>query len=226
MAWKDPYAILGVRRGAPLSEIKRAYRKLAFSAHPDVGDNPDAQRFREVHEAYEILNEMEQRRPSRIKVVRAPDRSGYAGTTHVEPRRRPEPIRRRRPVNVIDDFGIVSPSVGEILDHIAQNFFGFHQKSHGSRRRLGVEIVLDTREAFFGVTVPIEVPVYVRCGQCGSSGGEWSVCPLCHGYGMMEIARGVRLEIPPGARSGDRYQIDLRSAGIENLLLDVTIVVA
>ena len=226
MAWKDPYAILGVGRGAPLSEIKRAYRKLAFSAHPDVGDNPDAQRFREVHEAYEILNEMEQRRPSRIKVVRAPDRSGYAGTTHVESRRRPEPIRRRRPINVIDDFGTVSPSVGEILDHIAQNFFGFHQKSHGSRRRLGVEIVLDTREAFFGVTVPIEVPVYVRCGQCGSSGGEWSVCPLCHGYGMMETAHGVRLEIPPGARSGDRYQIDLRSAGIENLLLDLTIVVA
>ena len=224
MAWKDPYAILGVGRGAPLSEIKRAYRKLAFSAHPDVGDNPDAQRFREVHEAYEILNEMEQRRPSRIKVVRAPDRSGYAGTTHVVPHRRPEPIRRRRPVNVID--GTVSPSVGEILDHIAQNFFGFHQKSHGSRRRLGVEIVLDTREAFFGVTVPIEVPVYVRCGQCGSSGGEWSMCPLCHGYGMMEIAHSVRLEIPPGARSGDRYQIDLRSAGIENLLLDVTIVVA
>ena len=82
MAWKDPYAILGVGRGAPLSEIKRAYRKLAFSAHPDVGDNPDEQRFREVHEAYESLNEMEQRRPRRIKVVRAPDRSGYAGTTH------------------------------------------------------------------------------------------------------------------------------------------------
>ena len=34
------------------------------------------------------------------------------------------------------------------------------------------------------------------------------------------------LEIPPGARSGDRYQIDLRGAGIENLVLDVTIVVA
>jgi hypothetical protein len=36
----------------------------------------------------------------------------------------------------------------------------------------------------------------------------------------------VALEIPPGARSGDRYQIDLRSAGIENLVLDMTIVVA
>jgi DnaJ-class molecular chaperone len=88
MAWKDPYAILGVRLGTPLSGIKRAYRKLAFSAHPDIGDNPDAQRFREVHEAYETMNEIEQRHPRRIKVVRPPEGSGYAGTTHLESRRR------------------------------------------------------------------------------------------------------------------------------------------
>ena len=156
MAWKDPYAILGVGRGAPLSEIKRAYRKLAFSLHPDVGDDPDETRFREAHEAYQALIQSEQRRPRRIKVTRTPNRHGHAGKIHVEPRAHPEPIRRGLPVNVIDDFGNVSPSVGEILDHIAQNFFGFHQKSHGSCQRLGVEIVLDTREAFFGVSVPIE----------------------------------------------------------------------
>ena len=43
---------------------------------------------------------------------------------------------------------------------------------------------------------------------------------------MTEIAHGVRLEIPPGAHSGDRYQIDLKTGGIDNLALDVTIVVA
>jgi hypothetical protein len=43
---------------------------------------------------------------------------------------------------------------------------------------------------------------------------------------MMEIAHSVKLEIPPEARSGDRYQIDLRSPGIENLVLEATIVVA
>ena len=193
---------------------------------PDIGDNPDAQRFREVHEAYETLNEMEQRRPRRIKVMRAPDRSGYAGTMHVEPRRHAELIRRKRPVNVTDDFATVRPSVGEILDHIAQNFFGFHQKSRGSRRYLGVEVVLDRTEAFFGVSLPIEVPVYGRCERCGGSGGDWGVCASCHGYGMAETSRTVALEIASGARTGERYQIDLRGAGIENLVLDVTIVVA
>ena len=153
MAWKDPYAILGVGRGAPLSEIKRAYRKLAFSLHPDVGDDPDETRFREAHEAYQALLQMEQLRPPhRIKVVRAPDRSAHAATMHLEPRGRPEPIRRRPPVNVIDDFGTLRPSVGQILDHIAQNLFGFHQKSRGSCQYLGVEVVLDRTEAFFGVS--------------------------------------------------------------------------
>jgi DnaJ-class molecular chaperone len=226
MAWKDSYAILGVRLGAPLSEIEGAYRKFAFSAHPDIGNNPDAQRFREVHEAYETLKEMERRRPRRINVVRAPVRSGLAEAMRVEPRRRPELIRRRRPVNLIDDFATVRPSVGEILDHIAQNFFGFHQKSHGSRRCLGVEVVLDRTEAFFGVTFPIEVPVYARCDRCGGSGGDWGVCALCHGYGLAETSKTVTLEIAAGARTGERYQIDLRGAGIENLVLDVTIVVA
>jgi molecular chaperone DnaJ len=225
MAWKDPCAVLGVGRGAPLSEIKRAYRKLAFSLHPDVGDNPDETRFREAREAYQALIQME-RRTSRIKIVRAPDSSGHAGTMPVEPRGRPEPIRRRLPVNVIDDFATVRPSVGEILDHIAQNFFGFHQKSRGSRRYLGVEIVLDRTEAFFGVSLPLEVPAYARCDRCGGSGGDWGVCASCHGYGMAETSRTVALEIASGARSGERYQIDLRVAGIENLVLDVTIVVA
>ncbi|HEV2174078.1 MAG TPA: DnaJ domain-containing protein [Nitrospira sp.] len=226
MAWKDPYAILGLERGAPLSEIKRAYRKLAFSLHPDVGHDPDETRFREAHEAYQALIQIDQLRPPRrIKVARAPDRSGHAATMHVEPRGRPEPTRRRPPINVIDDFGMVSPSVGEILDHIAQNFFGFHQKSHGSRRYLGVEVVLDRTEAFFGVRLPIEVPVYGRCDRCGGSGGDWGVCASCHGYGMTETSRTVALEIASGARTGERYQIDLRGAGIENLVLDMTIVV-
>jgi len=223
MAWKDPYAILGVGSGAPLSEVKRAYRKLAFSVHPDVGDNPDEARFREACEAYEALIKNERRRPRRINVVEAPRR---AGTMRVDPFVASEAIRQISPVNIIDDFATVRPSVGEILDQIAQNFFGFHQKSRGSRRSMGVEIVLDRTEAFFGVRIPIEVPVYTLCDRCAGSGGDWGVCASCHGYGMAETTRTVALEIAAGHRTVERYQVDLRGAGIENLVLDVTIVVA
>ena len=69
MAGKDPHAILGVGRGAPPSEIKRAYRKLAFNLHPDVGDQPDETRFREAHEAYQALILMEQIAPARRQAL-------------------------------------------------------------------------------------------------------------------------------------------------------------
>ena len=75
-------------------EIKRTYRKLAFNLHPDVGDQPDETRFREAHEAYQALIQMEQGRSHRIKVERAPDRSCHMGAMHAEPRGRPEPFRR------------------------------------------------------------------------------------------------------------------------------------
>src|SRR5215470_16191587 len=60
---KDYYAILGVSCGATVTEIKRAYRKLAKQYHPDVNNNPDAaERFRELTEAYDTLTDPDRRR--------------------------------------------------------------------------------------------------------------------------------------------------------------------
>ncbi len=52
MAKRNLYAILGISESAGPTEIKQAYRRLAFAHHPDVGPNPDPERFREIHEAY------------------------------------------------------------------------------------------------------------------------------------------------------------------------------
>ena len=59
---KDPYAILGIERGAAESQIKRAYRKLMSQHHPDkLGNVPEElkrraeERAREINAAYERI---------------------------------------------------------------------------------------------------------------------------------------------------------------------------
>lgn len=55
---KDYYQILGVRQGAGLPEIRRAYRILVQQLHPDVNSDPVAHELiKEVNEAYDVLGD-------------------------------------------------------------------------------------------------------------------------------------------------------------------------
>ena len=59
---EDCYKILGVRPGATVAEIRRAYRKKAKLLHPDTAGNlSDGAAFRELVKAYEILSDVRQR---------------------------------------------------------------------------------------------------------------------------------------------------------------------
>lgn len=63
-AKSDYYDILGVSKGAPADEVKKAYRKQALEWHPDKHkDNKEAaeKRFKEINEAYQILSDVEKR---------------------------------------------------------------------------------------------------------------------------------------------------------------------
>lgn len=73
MAEHDYYDLLEVPRNATPAQIKTAYRKLAKKYHPDRnrGDKTAEGRFKEVHEAYEVLND-----PAKRKAY---DQYGHAG---------------------------------------------------------------------------------------------------------------------------------------------------
>jgi curved DNA-binding protein len=64
MEYKDYYQILGVPRTASQSEIRKAFRKLARTHHPDVnkGDPAAEQRFKDVNEAHTVLSDPEKRK--------------------------------------------------------------------------------------------------------------------------------------------------------------------
>jgi molecular chaperone DnaJ len=61
---KDFYAILGVPADADAAAIKKAYRKLARTLHPDQnpGDKASEKRFKEIGEAYAVLSTPEERK--------------------------------------------------------------------------------------------------------------------------------------------------------------------
>ncbi|MCC6643909.1 J domain-containing protein [Candidatus Peregrinibacteria bacterium] len=56
---KDFYEILGVKKDADESDIKRAYRRLAMEWHPDKhkGDKTAEDKFKEINKAYETLSD-------------------------------------------------------------------------------------------------------------------------------------------------------------------------
>ena len=58
-ATPDYYKTLGVARTASADEIKKAFRKLARTHHPDAGG--DEAKFKEINEAYEVLGDEKKR---------------------------------------------------------------------------------------------------------------------------------------------------------------------
>lgn len=56
---KDPYEVLGLSRGATQDDIKKAYRKLARTLHPDLnpGDRAAEDKFKQITAANDFLTD-------------------------------------------------------------------------------------------------------------------------------------------------------------------------
>jgi len=59
---RDPYIVLSVSKSATADEIKKAFRRLAKTYHPDQSKDPKAkEKFSEISTAYEILGDEKKR---------------------------------------------------------------------------------------------------------------------------------------------------------------------
>jgi curved DNA-binding protein len=71
----DHYNTLGVSRDATQEDIKKAFRKLAMTHHPDKGGNPAE--FQKINEAYEVLGDPAKRQQYDNPVNHNPFNGGF-----------------------------------------------------------------------------------------------------------------------------------------------------
>jgi molecular chaperone DnaJ len=231
MPTKDYYDTLGVARNATDAEIKRAYRKLARTYHPDVADDKAAaeRHFKEINEAYEVLSDPNKRAQY--------DRYGTVG-------------------NGAPDFGFsgFASGFGDIFDMFFGDVRGATRARNagpepGADLRFDLEITLEeafrgaTKEITYGHAAQCDVchgtgakpgSIIVPCSRCGGSGvvrttrqtplgqfvtqttcstchGEGHVntqpCVACAGEGKRHVERTLTVKIPHGVDNGSRIRI-------------------
>ena len=187
MTKRDYYDILGVTKDASKDEIKKTYRKLALKYHPDKNPEKDAaEKFKEISEAYAVLNDDEKRAMY--------DRHGHAG---IDQRYSTEDIFRGADFN--DIFRNMGFDFGGGVEDIFDQFFGrrrsgFEQRSHRSRGAdLRYDIEINLEDAYRGVETEINVPRSETCETCKGNGAKPGTkpktCSHCGGTGQQHTTQ-------------------------------------
>ncbi len=224
-AQTDYYEVLGVARDATPEEIKKAYRRLARTLHPDV--NPgEEERFKEVTKAYEVLSDPKKRELHDLGGDPFSTGGGFGsgfGFSDIMDAffgagggaaRGPRPRQRRGQDALIRvEVELAEATFGATRDLQVETAVGC-PTCHGAGARPGTsprtcdvcqgrgEIQQVTR-SFLG-----QVMTSRPCSACQGYGSVIpDPCHECGGDGRVRTRRTLTVRIPPGVDTGTRIQL-------------------
>ncbi|MDR2354885.1 MAG: molecular chaperone DnaJ [Clostridiales Family XIII bacterium] len=201
---RDYYDILGLKKGAPAADIKKAFRKLAMQYHPDKnpGDKAAEEKFKEVNEAYGVLSDSEKK--DRY------DRFGHAGVD-------PNAGFGGGGFGGNAGFGGFDDLFGDLFGGMFGGGGGSSRRRNGPRKGPDVQknIRITFEEAAFGVKRHIGLNKHVVCDACngtGAAGGASRVkCSSCGGTGEVRTQQrtpfGQFVNVSPCAKCGGAGEV-------------------
>jgi len=230
----DLYVILEINRTASVTEIKRAFRKLARRYHPDInpGDRQAEERFKRITEAYEILSD-----PLKREFY---DVNGFYTEGVLETNRRETTwgfsfegfgFSPASDSNFGDLFGHAGrsqrrdPQRGQDVEYPISITFG--ESITGRKARINI-VRMDacgtcngtgqhpgSRESAcdgcsgIGKTMRTKghLQFAVTCGDCGGTGRSIIPCGNCRGDGRASRSEILDVDLPPGVATGSRIRI-------------------
>ncbi len=186
----DYYKTLGVDKKASAEEIKKAYRKLARTYHPDR--NPDdkaaEERFKEISQAHDVLGDPEKRK--QYDSGTGPFATGGAGGGF----------------GGFQGFDFDASGMGDILSNLFGGGAGGGRGGRGAGARGGraraqrgadleAQVSLSFDQAISGAQIPLSVPMHDTCPTCHGTGAKPgttpTVCPRCEGRGIETQGQGM-----------------------------------
>ena len=210
MEYKDYYRVLGVARDSDEKAIKTAYRRLARKHHPDV-NRGQADRFKEINEAYAVLSDPEKRK--RYDTL-GPDWERYAraGAGAEGPFEGADPRAGAAGGDFSDFFRTIFGDLGGRRGGLGDIFGGEWTAAGGPETDKGddVEAAIEVslEDAFRGVTRRVSLEISEPCAACGGAGHIGRTpCAECRGSGWSKSPRNLDVKIPAGVDTGSRIRV-------------------
>lgn len=204
----DLYARLGLQKGASTDEVRRAYKDLARSKHPDKGGSEEE--FKAIQEAHEVLSDEGRRKMYDMTGSTSEGPGGPGGGMAAGG----IPFHFMRGAG---PFGM--PGVSFDMGDMFSQFFGGMPPGMGGRpggRKQKAprgpnkhqDIGLTLADFYKGKDIKITFNQGRRCGSCNGSGAEKTEpCGACKGGGVRTLTQ----QIGPGVFAETRMACDVCS---------------
>jgi molecular chaperone DnaJ len=218
MSKKDYYEVLGVKKTATESEIKKAYRNLAKEFHPDKNpDNKQAEElFKEIQEAYETLSDKEKRANY--------DRFGHAQSSR-QPHDNPfGGFRPQREVRVGETMTLnVKLTLEEIYSGTTKKYkYNRTDKcdtclGHGGKNSRNCGVCNGNGFVMRSFKTPMgQITQMFQCSACQGSGLMFEdPCQTCNSTGLKNVEETIEVNVPHGVVDGMRFVMTGKGHGIK-----------